>query len=199
MNGSGQESEAEALGTRRKETKNQDVIRKLKKKLLPGVKYTLLLSMVVYLAMFIIGVLGVKRCPKDENIPLFLCMTGFVGVASKIVTYLRDRIIPYFKIKYMESALYTTEFVFFVLGTYWVFRAYKPSFNPADGSKYCQKTAFMFAFIYLAAYYGILVLIILLLLCTCCCMCMGLGILNKLVDDEVDTLEAQGSVETEAK
>lgn len=192
MNDSGQQGETQALGSsEKKAAADKDVIRKLKARLLPGVRYTLLIWLLIYVAMFIVGVLSVKRCPADEDIPLFLCMTGFVGVASKIVTYLRDRIIPYFKIKYMESALYSTELIFFILGTYWVFKAYKPSFDPADGSKYCQKTAFMFAFIYLASFYAIVAILLLLGVCFCCCMFMGIGLFNTLIDEDVEADRAQ--------
>ncbi|KAL3276593.1 hypothetical protein HHI36_011965 [Cryptolaemus montrouzieri] len=159
---------------RKKPSDSQDAIRKLKARLIPGLKYTLLCSLVFYLALLIIGILSVNKCPVDENIPLFLCITGFVGMSSKLVTYLRDRIIPYFKIKYIESALYTTETIFFFLGTYWVFKEFKPSFNPADGVKYCQETAYMAAFIYLTVSYVLLITILLAFLCVCCCcICVG--------------------------
>ncbi|KAL3276594.1 hypothetical protein HHI36_011966 [Cryptolaemus montrouzieri] len=173
----------------------QDAIRKLKAKLIPGLKYTLLFSLVIYLAMLIVGILSVKKCPVNEDIPLFLCIIGFVGLASKLVTYLRDRIIPFFKIKYIESALYTTETVFFLLGTYWVYKEFKPSFDPADGAKYCQKTAYLVAFIYLTAFYGILILILLAAVCFCCCACLGVTLfvttINTLIESDIAENESQ--------
>ncbi|KAK9875086.1 hypothetical protein WA026_005881 [Henosepilachna vigintioctopunctata] len=198
--GTAQEAQAMTESREKKPIPTQDAIRKLKAKLLPGFKYTLLFSLIIYLAMLIIGILAVKKCPVNENIPLFLCIIGFVGLASKLVTYLRDRIIPYFKIKYVESALYTTELVFFILGTYWVYKEYKPSFDPADGARYCQKTAYMYAFIYITAFFVVTLGVILLFVCLCCCAMCGVACLNSLIDDKADANESQVPyVDEEAK
>ncbi|KAK9875087.1 hypothetical protein WA026_005882 [Henosepilachna vigintioctopunctata] len=175
----------------KKPAPTQDAIRKLKTKLLPGFKYTLLFSLIIYLAMLIIGILAVKKCPVNENIPLFLCIIGFVGLASKLVTYLRNRIVPYFKIKYVETALYTTEVVFFFLGAYWVYKEYKPSFNPADGARYCQKTAYMYAFIYITAFFAFALGILLLVVCVLFIASCSLACRSKSTDDNAHANESR--------
>ncbi|XP_056632853.1 uncharacterized protein LOC130442603 isoform X2 [Diorhabda sublineata] len=90
-------------------------ITKIKQKVLPGVKITLLISVIIYIAMFIIGILGVHHCPAEENIPLFLIATGAVGLITKITTYMREHIMRHFQVGYMESSMYTVEMVFLIL------------------------------------------------------------------------------------
>ncbi|KAG5900585.1 hypothetical protein JTB14_017443 [Gonioctena quinquepunctata] len=146
-------------------------IKKIKEKFLPGFKITLLLSLVFNLAMFIIGILAVNKCPVSDNIPLYLIATGVIGILSKIITYLREQIMRHFKTSFIESALYTSELVFMILGSYWVYKVYPPSYDPADGRAYCQKTAYMFAFVYLTFFYAIIMCVLCGFICFLCCIC----------------------------
>ncbi|XP_072378712.1 uncharacterized protein [Diabrotica undecimpunctata] len=152
-------------------------IAKIKQKILPGVKITLLLSLIIYLAMLIIGILGVHHCPVEENIPLFLIATGAIGLITKITTYMREQIMRHFQVGYVESSLYTVEMVFLILGAYWVYKEYPPSYNQADGILYCQKTAYIFAFVYITIILafiaiGVLSVLLCILLCgLCACAC----------------------------
>ncbi|XP_063913132.1 uncharacterized protein LOC135129809 isoform X3 [Zophobas morio] len=70
----------------------QDSIKKLKEKLVPGIKYGLLISAIINLSMLVVGCLNVHKCPVNKHIPLFLIATGAIGLMSKFVSYVRDRI-----------------------------------------------------------------------------------------------------------
>jgi hypothetical protein len=59
-----------------RQTAVRSSIRKLRERLVPGVKYTLLISAAVNFAMLVVGCLNVHKCPVNKNIPLFLIATG---------------------------------------------------------------------------------------------------------------------------
>ncbi|CAG9829388.1 unnamed protein product [Diabrotica balteata] len=148
-------------------------IAKIKQKILPGVKITLLLSLIIYLAMLIIGILGVHHCPVEENIPLFLIATGAIGLITKITTYMREQIMRHFQVGYVESSLYTVEMVFLILGAYWVYKEYPPKYDPSFGHAYCQKTAYMMAFVYITfilSFAFVMIAGFIFFLCCICCL-----------------------------
>ncbi|CAG9858943.1 unnamed protein product [Phyllotreta striolata] len=144
-------------------------ITKIKQKFLPGFRITLLLSLAIYIAMLVIGILGVHKCPVEENIPLFLIATGAIGLITKILTYARERLLRHFQVKFVESSLYTVEIVFLILGAYWVYKEYPPNYDPGV-TFYCQKTAYLFAFVYITVVLVIIGLGVLAgLICVMCC------------------------------
>ncbi|XP_057660889.1 uncharacterized protein LOC130896662 isoform X1 [Diorhabda carinulata] len=148
-------------------------ITKIKQKVLPGVKITLLISVIIYIAMFIIGILGVHHCPAEENIPLFLIATGAVGLITKITTYMREHIMRHFQVGYMESSMYTVEMVFLILGAYWVYKEYPPSYVPGTLG-YCRKSTYMLAFVYITIILSIaFVALAGFLFFLCCICCLG--------------------------
>ncbi|XP_066143423.1 transmembrane protein 272-like [Euwallacea fornicatus] len=122
-------------------------VQKVKTKCLPGIRITLLLSLILYLSMFGVGIWGMKKCPAEANIPFFLIVIGGVGMLSKFVSSI-EAVRSREPVKHVESSLYTIELVFMLLGSFWVFKEYKPNYNPG-GSDYCNKTVYMFAFVYL--------------------------------------------------
>ncbi|XP_028141789.1 transmembrane protein 272 isoform X3 [Diabrotica virgifera virgifera] len=159
-------------------------IAKIKQKLLPGVKITLLLSLIIYLAMLIIGILGVHHCPVEENIPLFLIATGAIGLITKITTYMREQIMRHFQVGYVESSLYTIEMVFLILGAYWVYKEYPPKYDPIFGRAYCQKTAYMMAFVYITFIFGFALVVVAGFIFFLCCICCLAGCSLKSDDEE---------------
>nr|XP_023029772.1 uncharacterized protein LOC111517746 [Leptinotarsa decemlineata] len=122
--------------------------------------------------MFIVGILAVNKCPVQDNIPLYLIATGAIGLLSKLITTTREQIMRHVKTGFVESALYTVEVVFLILGSYWVYKVYPPSYDPKDGAAYCQKTAYLFAFIYLTFFYAIVMCIFCGFMCFLCCICL---------------------------
>ncbi|ENN77169.1 hypothetical protein D910_10445 [Dendroctonus ponderosae] len=142
----------------------------LKKRVLPGVRITLLISLIFYIAMFAIGIWGVHRCPVEENIPFFLIVAGGIGLFSKIMSVIREAISTSFPIQYVESSLYTVELVFIFFGSFWVFKEYKPSFSPSDQDRYCNKTVYLFAFSFLVVLYAILATMVICFFCFLACI-----------------------------
>ncbi|EFA03581.1 transmembrane protein 272 [Tribolium castaneum] len=148
-------------------------IKKLKKKFVPGLKYTLLISAAINFSMLVVGCLNVHKCPVNKDIPLFLIATGAIGLMSKFVSYIRGRLSKHVQVLYIESALYSVETIFFCLGTYWVYKAFQPSYDPLDGKLYCNKTAYLFAFIYITSFYAIIIAILAGFCCfICCALCL---------------------------
>ncbi|CAG9823584.1 unnamed protein product [Phaedon cochleariae] len=145
---------------------------KIKEKIMPSIRITFLISLVFNVAMLVIGCLAVNKCPVQEYVPLYLIVTGAVGLLSKIITFLREKLIRHFQVTFIESSLYTIESVFFVLGSYWVYKVYPPNYDPLSGHSYCQKTAYMFAFVYITIFYALILAVLSGLLCFMCCLCL---------------------------
>ncbi|XP_066254878.1 transmembrane protein 272-like [Euwallacea similis] len=127
---------------------------KVRTKCLPGVRITLLLSLIFYISMFGVGIWGIKKCPVEPNIPFFLIVIGGIGMLSKFVSAI-EILRSHQPVKHVESSLYTIELVFMLLGSFWVFKEYKPNYNPGMPD-YCNKTVYMFAFVYLVVICAIL-------------------------------------------
>ncbi|XP_044268815.1 transmembrane protein 272-like [Tribolium madens] len=148
-------------------------IKTLKEKFVPGLKVTLLISAALNFSMLVIGCLNVHKCPVNKDIPLFLIATGAIGLVAKFVSYIRERLSKHVQVLYIESALYSVETIFFFLGTYWVYKAFQPSYDPLDGKSYCNKTAYLFAFVYVTAFYAIIIATLAGFCCfICCALCL---------------------------
>ncbi|KAL3276595.1 hypothetical protein HHI36_011967 [Cryptolaemus montrouzieri] len=143
-------------------------------------KISLIVPILLHLAMIVIGAMNLKKCPVEKNIPIYLLSAGILGILTKLAGIGRNWIIKYISFDTIMSVIYTLEFVYFLLGSYWVYKEYKPSFNSHDGNAYCDKTTFMFAFIYITLTYVVLAFLLLLL---CCCIA-GVIALDKLVPEE---------------
>lgn len=110
-------------------------------------------TIVVPFAMFLIGVKYLNDCPANVFIPIYLLVGGFVGVLKQFIQVVsRIRRIrartdeeedePRSS---LQSLLTCFMLTWFFLGSYWVYKDYMPSFNPAD-IIYCNKTVYLFAF-----------------------------------------------------
>ncbi|KAF7286882.1 transmembrane protein 272-like [Rhynchophorus ferrugineus] len=171
---------------------NEAKLQRIKTKCLPGVKITLIISILLSLVSFIIGIWGTHKCPVEDNIPFFLIVIGGIGLLSKVLTYVREKLVKLNdKTQYIMSVLYTVEIVFLLNGSFWVFKVYKPSFDPTDDDKYCSKTVYMFAFAYLFILYGMVIVVI----CTFLCF-LGCILCVVATSDDTD-VEAQNQSETQ--
>ncbi|KAJ8961149.1 hypothetical protein NQ318_008829 [Aromia moschata] len=164
---------------------------KAKEKFSPGIKIGLILALVVYLALLIVGAYGVNKCPVEDNIPLFLIATGGIGLFSKSMTYIREHIMLHLDVKYIETSMYSVETVFFILGSYWVYKEYPPSYDPSS-TAYCNKTVYLFAFVYLSTLYAIAVAVLSGFACFLICICF-----LKSVDTEVNVEAGVQTTDTE--
>ncbi|KAJ3655647.1 hypothetical protein Zmor_014768 [Zophobas morio] len=162
----------------------QDSIKKLKEKLVPGIKYGLLISAIINLSMLVVGCLNVHKCPVNKHIPLFLIATGAIGLMSKFVSYVRDRISAHVQVVYFESALYSVETIFFFLGTYWVYKEFQPSYDPSAGDLFCNKGAYILAFTYITIFYAFIIAIICGFCCFLCCILLITSACDQCMDVE---------------
>ncbi|KAK9875088.1 hypothetical protein WA026_005883 [Henosepilachna vigintioctopunctata] len=153
--------EAETRGSNPAERRKKYISAKIGKYM----KLSLIVPILLHLAMIVIGAMNLKKCPVEKNIPVYLLSAGILGILTKTVVVARNWIVKYVSFDTIMSIIYTLEFVYFLLGSYWVYKEYKPSFNPLDGNAYCNKTAFMFAFIYITLAYVVLAFFLILLLC----------------------------------
>ncbi|KAJ8969186.1 hypothetical protein NQ317_010286 [Molorchus minor] len=157
-----------------------------------GIRITLLLAIAVYFALLVVGVWGIQKCPVQEYIPLFLIATGGVGLFSKFITFMRDHIALHIDVKYIETTFYSVETVFFILGSYWVYKEYQPKYDPSYGNHYCNKTVYMFAFVYLTALYAIAVAIVSGFACFLVCI-----LFLKTVESGEENVDAEAQTNTE--
>ncbi|KAJ8970551.1 hypothetical protein NQ314_001167 [Rhamnusium bicolor] len=112
-----------------------------------------------------------------------------IGLFSKFLTIIREQIAPHLEVKYIETSLYSVEIVFFILGSFWVYKEYQPKYNPTAGDKYCEKTVYLFAFVYLTVLYAIAVAILSGFMCFLICI-----IFLKATDDD-EPIDAESQTE----
>ncbi|KAK9509237.1 hypothetical protein O3M35_006592 [Rhynocoris fuscipes] len=138
-----------------------------------GCTIAIAVTLVIPLAMLVIGALYLSDCPANNNIPLYLLVGGLFGILKQILQL-------YCRIKKghnrsgaeeereektstIQSLLSCFMFVWFILGSYWVYSTYKPNFDPERGT-YCNKTVYYFAFWQLTVVY---IMFIMMTLCLC--------------------------------
>ncbi|KAF2905381.1 hypothetical protein ILUMI_00799 [Ignelater luminosus] len=129
----------------------------------PSVSATLIVFLILNLIMLIVGFMHVNNCPIKKVIPIYLIVAGCVGIVSKLLPFLNRK----FQLKMLTFtiyALYIFEFVWMLLGSYWVYSLGKPNFDPSH-PPYCNKTAYYLAFWLLTVNW---VFIAITLILTCC-------------------------------
>ncbi|VEN46447.1 unnamed protein product [Callosobruchus maculatus] len=133
---------------------------------------SLLMSISVNIAMVVVGSLAFGKCPVEPYIPFYLVAFGFVSFIAKCTTALREwGGQQYFKSTATESVLHVAELILLLLGGFWVYKEYPPSYDPNDGEKYCQKTVYQFAFIFTTIIYAFLFLVLATLILCLPCIC----------------------------
>ncbi|CAH1987352.1 unnamed protein product [Acanthoscelides obtectus] len=162
---------AEEAGSTRTRIAQARVVR-VKEKVEPGLNVSLILAIFINFAMIIVGSFAFGKCPVEPYIPLYLVAVGAVGFLAKCTTAARKMSnVQYAESTKIEAVLFSVEAMFFVLGSFWVYNAYPPSYDPNDGAKYCQRTAYLFAFIYISISYALLLAAIAGVLCFLFCIC----------------------------
>lgn len=74
-----------------------------------------------------------------------------------------------------------------LLGSVWVYKEYEPNYNPTDGTKYCNKNLYLFAFWLITSVYILLATITV-------CLCF-LSIASIVLQPKI--LDADGEVDNE--
>nr|CAH7748535.1 unnamed protein product [Callosobruchus chinensis] len=121
--------------------------------------------------MVIVGSLAFGKCPVEPYIPFYLVALGVVGFFGKCATSLRQWGNGEYVKTEVESGLYAVEFMLLLFGGFWVYKEYPPSYDPNDGEKYCQKTAYLFAFIWTTIIYVCLLVVLAAFPCFLLCIC----------------------------
>jgi hypothetical protein len=67
----------------------------------------------------------------------------------------------------LKAFITTFMFVWFVMGSFWVYKEYQPSYNPVDHN-YCNPSVYKFAFWIITSSYIVLLLLSLGIFCIAC-------------------------------
>jgi len=129
--------------------------------------------LIIPISMFIIGLIYLQECPVDNHIPLYLFVGGIFGIFKQYLDLSR-------RLKNRRRVLMGEEIVeksnlqsfigcfmmfWFIMGSYWVYKEYEPSYDPMSGVLYCNKTVYLFAFWQITSVYLVFAL---LTVCLCC-------------------------------
>ncbi|CAH1367807.1 transmembrane protein 272-like [Tenebrio molitor] len=156
------------------ESKPPTRLQRFKEKCKGTVKFSFIFFSLIHIIKIIIAAIYYDKCPVEPDIPKYLLVMGILGVATKLITLFKDFLIKHTKVGPLLSFITTAELAILIVGSYYVYREYEPSYDPLSGDKYCNKTLYLFSFIYITIVYS------LLLLCVVAVGCFVLGVL--LVD-----------------
>nr|CAI5831129.1 unnamed protein product [Callosobruchus analis] len=159
-------------GRHRRSRTVKERVDRVKEKIEPGLNRSLIVPILINIAMVVVGSLAFGKCPVEPYIPFYLVALGIVGFFGKSITTLR-RLggVEYIKSTEAETGLYAVEFMLFLFGGFWVYKEYPPRYDPNDGEKYCQKTAYLFAFIWTTIIYVFLLVVLAAFPCFLICIC----------------------------
>lgn len=142
----------------------------------PTTSGTLVLFLILNAVMLIVGSIKKDDCPTERLIPIYLIVAGAVGVVSKLLPFL-NRKLELKCLTVVMYVLYVFEFVWMVLGSYWVFKNYKPIFDDnGDRRWYCNRTAYYLAFGLLTVNWILLGITVILV---CCAFCVAICLRTK--------------------
>ncbi|GMS91562.1 hypothetical protein PENTCL1PPCAC_13737, partial [Pristionchus entomophagus] len=132
---------------------------------------------IVPIGMIIIGTVNEENCPVRPLIPTWLIVIGSLYLIraavsaytkwkqSKIQSLYR----PHICIRLFNLLLGIGLFVWFILGTIWVFGV-NPSYT-RDSEKYCDEFMYTFAYVFILLSYIVLALSCFACCCCCCFIC----------------------------
>ncbi|TMS18335.1 39S ribosomal protein L9, mitochondrial [Larimichthys crocea] len=120
----------------------------------------------VMIAAIGVGTVHLGHCPLQPYIPIYLIVLGVSSICSLTLTYAKSIWDDGFACILSHGCmaiLHLFSFCWFIAGNFWVYSIYPPNYTP-EGPRYCQKTAYQFAFIVTTVVWASLVL-------ACCCGC----------------------------
>ncbi|XP_053687991.1 transmembrane protein 272-like [Sabethes cyaneus] len=118
------------------------------------------ITIVIPLCMLAFGMMFMRQCPKSEYIPVFLMVGGGLGIIKQLL-HLSTRVRSRVEDQELERLRqYPTQTMincfllgWFVIGSFWVYGIYEPSYDPASKNGYCNKTLYLFSFWLLSSIY----------------------------------------------
>jgi len=148
-------------------SKVDEMKEKLKK---PTIGIGLIVYLILNTVQFFVGITTTKDCPIQPIIPIYLAVSGALGIVTKIIPIVnRNRRLQI--VDRILGVLFIIEFIWMILGSYWIYSIYKPNYRPEEGL-YCNKTAYLLAFWLLTINYIFLILLITIPCCILCCGCL---------------------------
>ncbi|XP_071521589.1 transmembrane protein 272-like isoform X2 [Panulirus ornatus] len=137
-------------------------------------------TIVIPVFMIIVGSLKMDACPAEPYIPIYLVVGGTFGVVKNLLSFQgrlhrplaeedeggegADTPTPWHRRLQFTGSINFFLTVWFILGCFWVYRIYEPSYN-SDSVFYCDYTLYQFAFWLLTSVY---IAAGLLTSCMCC-------------------------------
>ncbi len=126
----------------------------------------LLLGNAVSIAAIIVGALRIDMCPVQPKVPVYLIVAGSLGVAVSLfkaayVILLMRRLnkqgsdfdasgkfmcgtVGFVAINTVISLI---ALGWFIAGCVWVFKVWKPNYDPTSEDEYCDQGLYLFAFV----------------------------------------------------
>nr|CAH7748539.1 unnamed protein product [Callosobruchus chinensis] len=171
------------------------------KKRVKAKKRRTFISLLGNIAMVMVGLQAFGKCPAEPYIPFYLVVTGFLGCLLEYIKTLRQwgggKYANAIEVERMLNAALVTLFIF---GTFWVNNVYLPSFDPNDGEKYCEPSAYMFAFAFNMSFCIVILTTLAISPCVRLCICYFRQKFRNKVDVEANLREEEkGSLGKEAE
>lgn len=131
------------------------------------------LMMILPISSIVLGVIHRHHCPIDVNIPIYLIVSGTVGLVVHILelfTKIKNRDTSSSvssPVRMLRGCLQCFLFGWFIAGNVWIYSAYKPEYVDQSSATYCHVILYLFAFWTTTAVW-------IALSCVCCCLCLCL-------------------------
>ncbi|RZB40035.1 uncharacterized protein BDFB_004998, partial [Asbolus verrucosus] len=142
-------------------------------------RFSFIFFTAIHISKIVIAGIYYNKCPVEPDIPKYLLALGILGIATKLITLFRECIMKFIQVSPFISVLTTAELAVLIVASYYVYREFQPSYDPDDGM-YCNKTLYLFSFVYITILYSLLLLCIIAV----GCFITGLVIIDKYVPRE---------------
>ncbi|KAF4522563.1 hypothetical protein B566_EDAN012854 [Ephemera danica] len=141
------------------------------------------LAVVIPGAMVVIGSLYFNECPQENKIPLYLVVGGSITLLNNLLGNFRmqqnddaNHVSVTTRRSPLKAFITTFMFIWFILGSIWVYKEYEPSYDPASPN-YCNPTLYLFAFWVITSSYLVLMFISMAI---CCIAFLAAGLQEQL-------------------
>ncbi|XP_014223254.1 uncharacterized protein LOC106650004 [Trichogramma pretiosum] len=126
------------------------------------------ITVVIPICMMVIGGIFIYDCPQGEYIPVYLLVGGGLGVLKQMLLLFsrirqcrqEERI----RQTSTETLIDCFMLGWLIIGSMWVYKEYKPNFDPSISKLYCNKTLYLFAFWVITSTY---ILLAITIFCIC--------------------------------
>lgn len=141
------------------------------------------LAVVIPGAMVVVGSLYFNECPQENKIPLYLVVGGSITLLNNLLGNFRmqpnddpNHVSVTTRRSPLKAFITTFMFIWFILGSIWVYKEYEPSYDPASPN-YCNPTLYLFAFWVITSSYLVLMFISMAI---CCIAFLAAGLQEQL-------------------